>query len=178
MSFNKSSSFIFPLLKLNTQVCLANGMTNCYIGDMKESDTWGEYIYLAFDKDKVNNEFIANTLLRHSDYISSYFTDTVLIVKYSIPEEYKESVVGKFIEGKYSEIDRKYVSENFQEFIRANFGVKSSYKYLVLTKSDNLRNYWEDRLGVTLPENAEVWSRAEKEDEMLHYTYPEEVAII
>jgi hypothetical protein len=87
----------------------------------------------------------------------------------------KEKIVHPFLEGKYSLIDREYVTNNFpeKEFIGFDVFGKPQYKTLtnwkILTKSPELRNWQEERLGVSLPEDAEVWAKPEKKEEIFNY---------
>jgi hypothetical protein len=41
--------------------------------------------------------------------------------------------------------------------------------YKILTKSEELKEYWETILDVELDQNAEVWSIPELEDEIKNY---------
>lgn len=42
---------------------------------------------------------------------------------------------------------------------------------MILNKDPQLREYWEQTLDAVLPEDAEVWSRPEKEEEVKNYTH-------
>jgi len=41
--------------------------------------------------------------------------------------------------------------------------------YKILTRHESVKKRWEERLNVTLPDGAEVWSKPEKEKEILNY---------
>ncbi|MBP7007067.1 MAG: hypothetical protein KBB16_03340 [Candidatus Pacebacteria bacterium] len=87
----------------------------------------------------------------------------------------RENIVKPFIEGKYSQIDREYVKTNFpeKEFIGFDVFGKAQYKklinYKILTKSKELHNWWEERLGCPLPPDAEVWSIPDLKQEVYLY---------
>ena len=87
----------------------------------------------------------------------------------------KNTIIVPFLKGKYSEIDRDYVTKYFkqQEFVGYDSWGYPQYRelinYKVLTKSPDLKEYWEKRLDVELDPDAEVWSRPEEENEILNY---------
>lgn len=70
------------------------------------------------------------------------------------------------MEGKYSEIDRDYVKTNFPKY---NSNASESINYKILTKSKELKEYWETILDVELDSDAEVWSIPELKDEIKYY---------
>ena len=94
---------------------------------------------------------------------------------WTLTDEQKSTIVAPFLEGKYSKIDREYVSKHFPEKEFTGFDVFNApqYKFLVnykiLTKSQELKNWWEERLNCSLPEDAEVWSKPEKKNEIFAY---------
>ena len=84
---------------------------------------------------------------------------------FKVPEEY-EGIVKQFLKGKYSRIDRDYVAENFPkiEIIDGNYYYTNNWK--ILTQHESLKRYWEAEIDAELPEDAEVWSRPIKNDEI------------
>lgn len=85
-------------------------------------------------------------------YEDSYVKNdnVVVVLKFSDADIHK--IVAPFLMGKYSQIDREYVKKNFFPTIHGN----PSLNRLILDKSRILRAYWKDRLGMELPEGAEV----------------------
>lgn len=81
---------------------------------------------------------------------------------FSIPEKYKATVVRPFLKGQYSRIDRAYVEQHFPNdpYHRLYFNRR------VLDRDPSLKEYWEEKIGVTLSEDAEVWSKPKLEDEV------------
>jgi len=80
---------------------------------------------------------------------------------FTISEEDREKVVKPFMEGKYSQIDRAYVDKYFP-------AIPSHKLYgnrLVLDRSKVFKQMWEEKIGVELPEDAEVWSRPTPQNE-------------
>ena len=176
MIANNTSSFILPILGLPVGILLTNGFQSAYLGDETTNPgVWGEYLYLTFDKHELTQELIEELKdhgLLNKTY-QSILDDSIQVYRFDIDEEDSESIVQPFIKGKYSEINREYVKENFYTFVHSESQGKIAHKpimnYLILTKDDKLREYWEDRLGCELPENAEIWSLPEKVDEIYGY---------
>ncbi len=139
-----------------------------YLGneEYEGGDTWGDFLYLHMKND-VTTELITK-LRTHNWYSNEYDPDeytTMFIFK--IDERSKEEIIKPFLLGKYSEISRKYVFDNFDFWLD---GSKRPLNYKVLTKSPDLRRYWEDKLQVYLPPRAEVWSAPLKENEIYGYS--------
>ena len=99
-----------------------------------------------------------------------------------INDDDKETIIMPFVKGKYSQINRTYVKENFPEkeligmdvFGRQQFRKLTNWK--ILNRDESLKDWWEEKLAVSLPEGAEVWSRPEKAQEIFKYyeeVYPE-----
>ena len=86
-----------------------------------------------------------------------------------MPRYVKEEIVDPFLKGKYSEIDRTYVRSHFKQVIMNGYEGIFSKNWMVLNKSPHLKREWESILGVELPEDAEVWSRPTKNEEVYNY---------
>lgn len=83
---------------------------------------------------------------------------------FKVYEPYKESVVSHFLDGRYSQIDRDYVEKHFPKT-----STRLTVNRQVLDKSPVLRKMWERKLDVTLPPEAEVWSKPRLEVEIHGY---------
>jgi hypothetical protein len=157
----KSLSFVLPSLNLT-----ASNIEATYLGDVDYygDNRWGEHFFVLF-KNLTNAQ--SQYLRNREDYVHEY--DPIpnhTMVVFSLNDIIKEQVITPFIDGKYSKIDRFYVDKYFKP--TTSFGTMST-NYLILTKSPILRDFWEERLGVRLPEDAEVWSRPEKKSEVYNY---------
>ncbi len=121
----------------------------------------------------VDHPFIS--FLRENSEQEYRVNDNEIGFIWTLTEDQKSTIVAPFLEGKYSKIDRDYVSKNFPEKEFTGFDVFNApqYKFLVnykiLTKSQELKNWWEERLNCSLPEDAEVWSKPDKKNEIFNY---------
>jgi hypothetical protein len=107
-------------------------------------------------------------LLRgHHRFVESYSpVDGDTLYAFKLSEDEQQKLVKPFVEGRYSKIDRDYVEKFFPNVPHHRlYGNR-----LVLDKSPRLKEAIEDELGVTLPDNAEVWSKPKLEYEL--YGYP------
>ncbi len=130
---------------------------------------WGNYFYIMLKNDAPDS--LKELLKAHRQYVHQYSPEegkTMFVFK--ITSEQYITIVEPFLRGKYSEIDRDYVRLRFP---RISDGQLST-NYLILTKDPILKAYWEsdEKIGMSLPDNAEVWSKAKRQDEV--YGFVEE----
>lgn len=86
------------------------------------------------------------------------------------PEDYKQTIVQPFLEGKYSKINRQYVNQYYKPFTMNEHGERiMSRNWMILHKHDDLRKEWENILDMNLPDDAEVWSRPTKYEEVYNF---------
>ena len=137
------------------------------------NNNWGEYFFIEFDSDLMTENFLKR-IRSDERYVDEFDPEkgiTIFVMSYpeklklamggSITEiEVEKEIVEPFLKGKYSQISRDYAKTLF---------AKSSPNYRILHKDKLIKRYWEKLLSTTLPKDAEVWSRPEKEDEILGY---------
>lgn len=168
----KSSSFILPYLNVDYNTNISNGFKNTFLGDPEFTGTseWGDYIFVEYDSSKLSASF-TELLRSKGTYVDEYDPDKSTTIFVFDLSEIKDSVVKPFLEGKYSKISRKYVKKFFSPEQWSPSGWRKSNNWMILNKDPQLREYWEQTLDVVLPEDAEVWSRPEKEEEVKNYTH-------
>jgi hypothetical protein len=90
-----------------------------------------------------------------------------------LPESLKESYVKPVLAGKYSEADRQVVDLYFpKDPNHARYGNR-----LVFDKSDLWKLDWEKKIGISLPEGAEVYPKAQPKNETYGYIDPSEFGL-
>ncbi len=163
----KSMSFLTYTLNIPSNH-LWKGLVSTYTGnyDVSADDSWGEYLFLMYDENKVDEDQLS-VIRKNRYYVDEYSPEpNRLMFQMKIPTKYKKSVVTPFLQGRYSEMDKEYINT----FFNPTSGIGGySTNYLILTKDKSLRKFWEDQIGIPLPHNAEVWSRPRKEDEVYNY---------
>ena len=158
--------FLLPMLELNNEI--KSNVIMTYIGnyEFEGTDDWGNYLYLEVDN--LINENNIELLRKHKWYVGEYDPTNVSIMFIFQPsEDIRREVVKPFYEGKYSQISKSYVNKYFNT--QSNLGLKP-LQWKICNRNSSMKLYWEERIGVTLPEDAEVWSRPKKQDEIYGYT--------
>jgi len=106
-------------------------------------------------------------LKTHKRFVTSYnLNEDHRMFVFSFEDNFKQSVVSPFLAGKYSKIDRDYVNMFFPREIISGITRRPSMNWMILNKSPKIREQWEDILDVSLPEDAEVWSRPLETEEI------------
>ena len=167
MSFNKTTSFILPILDLDWPTLQDFGFQNSYIGDKTYSgnEDWDKFIYIKFNAEKMSRK-LKKDLRSHTLYHDSYYPKlNEFIVVFKPTKEDADTIIKPFISGKYSEIDRKYVTDCFPENTIVDGKYRQSSNWQILNKSKSMREYWEEKLDANLGEQ-EVWSKPEKSEEV------------
>ena len=157
-----TSIFIVPTLSIGKEKLLDNGFVNGYIKDNKRDIQYENAVYLLFkpeDLDKFRN-FLDGEYEKTKSIIDDYdYEDGYVVVVYEINPKLKNDIE-LIKQGKYSK-----TSPSFQGIfpkviqIRKN-GLRRdeiSLQYRVFNKTEDLVKFWEDKLGVDLPSDVEVW---------------------
>jgi hypothetical protein len=157
-----TSIFIVPTLSIGKDKLLDNGFVNGYIKDNKRDIQYENAVYLLFkpeDLDKFR-DFLDGEYEKTKSIIDDYdYEDGYVVVVYEINPKLKKDIE-LIKQGKYSQ-----TSPAFQGIfpkvvqIRKN-GLRRdeiSLQYRVFNKTEDLVQFWEDKLGVDLPEDVEVW---------------------
>jgi len=175
MDYSKTTHFILPVLNFtgSFQDLKRDGFVNSYLGWSKHlNDVYGRYLYVVFDNYSISDKRIQE-IEQHDKFIDRIILDNVSVYLFSLDESFQRSVIDPFLKGKYSMIDRGFVEDKHPMYSSNSMDPYHKNKArLVLDKSDEIRDEWEDRLATRLPENAEVWSIPCKETEVLDYLLP------
>ena len=169
----KSTSFLVPMMNFSGSVYPS--LIGSYIGNVEyEGDAdWGNYLYLEYEYDK-NKQYIYNEIREHAQFIDELHDDNSIIFILKFTDKQRETIVNPFKEGKYSKIDRNYVAKYFPKYNREG-RVSNNWRILMKDEWDrpnyiiSLRDYWEGRIGIPIPVDAEVWDRPMKREEVRGY---------
>jgi hypothetical protein len=157
----KITAFVLPILDLGLPYLNKNGFKDSYLGDSEYTGTneWGENLFLRFHTDLIQDT-LENTLMSSEEFITSYASGEnaeYTIFVFDLDDQIRETIIKPFLDGKYSEIDRVYVKNNFPKYVKGSNGrLKNSRNYKILHKDPKLAEQWEERLGVTFTEEMEV----------------------
>jgi len=157
-----TSIFIVPTFSIGRDKLLDNGFVNGYIKDARKDIQYENAVYLLFkpkDLDKFRL-FLDKEYERTKSIIDDYdYEDGYVVVVYEINPRLK-SDIELIKQGKYSQ-----TSPAFQGIFPKNVQIKKnglrrdeiSLQYRVFNKTEDLVQFWEDKLGIEMPEDLEVW---------------------
>lgn len=165
---NLSAYFVTPTLSMRQHTTLdpfgKDYFVDTFLGDGAYEEEVGTYFYFLYHD--TMPDALRNAYERHPLYVTQYSPEEgVVMYKFKVPEEYKETVMKPFLRGKYSEVDRDYVESNFSKSPAS----PHYWNRLILDKADDVRNWQEERIGVELPPDAEVWDKPKLENEVYRY---------
>ena len=170
-----TSICIVPTLKINRDDMFENNCINGYVEDLRRDVQYENAVYLLFkpkDLDRFR-DFLDEEYERTKSIIDDYdYEDGYVVVVYEINPRLKDDIE-LVKQGKYSQTSRKF-QDIFPKAIqiRKN-GLRRdeiSLQYRVFNKTDDLRQFWEDKLGVEIEEDMEVWHGFFDEFEILDIT--------
>jgi hypothetical protein len=167
-----TSIFIVPTLSIGKDKLLDNGFVNGYIKDNKRDIQYENAVYLLFkpeNLDKFRN-FLDGEYERTKSIIDDYdYEDGYVVVVYEINPRLKGDVE-LIKQGKYSQTSPAFQG-SFPKVVQIKKnGLRRdeiSLQYRVFNKTEDLVKFWEDKLGIELPDDVEVWHGFFEENEVL-----------
>jgi len=167
-----TSIFIVPTLKINRDKLFSNGFLNAYTKDVKKDIQYENAVYLLFhppDMEKFQ-AFLDGEYERTTSLIDDYdYEGGFVILVYELNKKFNKDF-DLVKQGKYSK-----TSDEFQKlFPKVIKIVKNglhqdevSLQYRIFRKTVDIQEYWENKLGVNLGSDMEVWPIFEEDKEVL-----------
>jgi hypothetical protein len=157
-----TSIFIVPTLSIGKEKLIDNGFVNGYIKDGMRDTQYENAVYILFKPENLDKfrVFLVGEYERTKSIIDDYdYEDGYVVVVYEINPKLKNDIE-LIKQGKYSK-----TSPAFQGIFPKVVQIKKkglrrdeiSLQYRVFNKTDDLVQFWEDKLGMQLPEDLEVW---------------------
>lgn len=167
-----TSIFMVPTLKINKDRLADHNFINAYIKDVNREVDYKNAVYLLFKPTSFSafNHFVENEYDRSPQIVDDYdYEGGFVVLVYVLNASYIDDFE-LIKQGKYSK-----TSTSFQElFPKVVKIVKNglhkdeiSLQHRIFRKSDDLKEYWENRIGATLPHDMEVWEKFIEENEVL-----------
>lgn len=165
-----------PTLIVPKDALRSNGFINAYIKDVDRDDHYKDSIYLLFKPENLDKfrEFLDSEYERTKNVIEDYdYNDGYVVVVYQLNNKYEKDF--NFIkEGKYSKTSIEF-QNMFPKVIKiTRNGLHKdeiSLQYRIFNKSEDLVNFWEEKLGINLEQtvgkNYEVWEGFDESKEIL-----------
>lgn len=170
-----TSIFIVPTLSIGREKLIDNGFVNGYIKDGMRDTQYENAVYILFKPENLDKfrVFLDGEYERTKSIIDDYdYEDGYVVVVYEINSKLKNDIE-LIKQGKYSK-----TSPAFQGIFPKVVKIKKnglhkdeiSLQYRVFNKTEDLVQFWEDKLGIELPEDLEVWHGFFEEFETLDLT--------
>jgi len=169
---NITSIFFVPTFKIGREKLMKNGYINGYQKDNSLSHNYEDCIYILFKPEDMDmfQMFLDDEYERTKLIVDDYdYEGGYVVLVYKLDPKFKKDyeLIKK---GKYSK-----TSPEFQLLFPKVIKVKTngftkdeiSLQYRVFNKTEDLKEYWEDKLGVEFDETMEVWSIYEEKNEIL-----------
>jgi hypothetical protein len=178
MSIKKTitSIFMVPTLKFPKDSLKQNGFINGYIKDNGRDTEYENSIYILFKPENLDKfrEFLDSEYERTKSIIEDYdYEDGYVVVVYQLNDKYKKDY-NLIKEGKYSKTSKAFQNE-FPKLVtvikESTMKEEMSLQTRVFLKTEDLIDFWEEKLGLNLKElfgdDYEVWDGWEEEKEIL-----------
>ncbi len=168
-----TSIFMVPTLKAPKDALRNNGFINGYIKDETAEHHYEGCIYLLFRPDNIDQfrEFLDAEYERTKDIVEDYdYEGGYVVVVYKLNTSYdKDFDLVK--RGKYSRTSKTFQTQ-FPKVIKITKNGLSkdeiSLQYRIFNRTDDLIDFWEDKLGVDFDDDQEVWDGFEEQREILN----------
>ena len=168
-----TSIFIVPTLSIGKERLLDNGYINGYIKDNRKEVQYENCVYLLFRPENLDRfrDFLDEEYERTKSIIDDYdYEDGFVVVVYVLNSRLDDDI-SLIKQGKYSQTSKKF-QEIFPKVVkikRAGYSKDEiSLQFRVFNKTDDLRQFWEDKFGVEFDEDMEVWGGFIEKDEILN----------
>lgn len=157
-SNNLTRNFLLPLMG-KPHSWYGDCLIGVYLGDdnQPELEAVGR-IFLLISNVKAGENLILNLRSQKSYVIEYKVSDFETMVVLNLPARFLKDY-DIFIKGKYSTL-----SHDAKKLILEN-SVADGTNAKILRRDPALREQWEERLGISLPEDAEVYQRPEPQTE-------------
>ena len=164
--------FMVPTLKIDREKLKSNEFINAYITDGKRDVQYNNAIYLVFhpkdlDKFKV---FLDDEYERTKSIIDDYdYEGGFVVLVYELNKKFnKDFSLVKM--GKYSKTSPEFQAL-FPKVVKINNNGKQkdevSLQYRIFNQTEDLREYWEEKIGVKFDDSMEVWQGFIEDNETL-----------
>lgn len=168
-----TSIFFVPTLNIGRENLKDNGFVNGYVQDGERDVQYENCVYLLFHPKNLDRfkEFLDKEYERTKSIIDDYdYEDGYVVVVYELDKTYdKDFALVK--QGKYSKTS-KHFQTLFPKVLKVKSGNLSqdqiSLQYRIFNKTEDLKQYWEEKLGVEFDDDVEYWQGWIEENEILN----------
>lgn len=173
MKKTMTSIFFVPTLKIGKEKLTKNGYINGYQKDDSQEVQYENCIYILFKPENMDvfKEFLDNEYERTKSVVDDYdYEDGYVVVVYKLMPKFKKDYQ-LIKQGKYSKTSPEFQAL-FPKIVKitknGQLRDEISLQYRVFNKTEDLKVYWEEKIGVDFDDSMEVWSGWNDENEILN----------
>ncbi len=168
-----TSIFMIPTLKISKDLLKNNGFINGYLQDIDKDIQYENAVYILFKPDDLDRfrNFLEGEYERTKDIIEDYdYKDGFVVVVYKLNPKFKKDY-NIIKTGKYSKTSKEF-QKLFPKKIKIIKGKLTkdeiSLQYRIFNKTEDLIQFWENKIGIYFQENNEAWSGFDESEEILN----------
>lgn len=167
-----STIFMVPTLKIPKEKLKENGFINGYEFDADRDIPYQNAVYLLFKPKDMHKfrSFLDEEYERTTNIIEDYdYGKGFVIVVYKLDKNLLKDF-DLIKEGKYSKTSKKFQNEFNKTTKLMRQGVVTeevSLQYRIFNKTQDLIDFWEDKLDIIFNQDQEVWQIYDKTREVL-----------
>jgi hypothetical protein len=168
-----STIFIVPTLSIGRERLKEVGFINAYIKDELRDVQYENAVYLLFHPENLDKFklFLDDEYERTKNIIDDYdYEDGFVVIVYKLDPKFRADY-GLVKLGKYSKTSPEFQAM-FSKVVKvAKNGLKKdeiSLQFRIFNKTEDLKVYWEEKLGVEFDDSMEVWQGWIDEKESLN----------
>jgi hypothetical protein len=170
---NISTLFMVKPLNITKERLEMNGFINAYCRDAEQDYHYENCVYLLFkptDMDRFSS-FLEEEKERTDDIVDDYdYEGGYIVLVYKLNQRFKKDY-DLIRQGLYSKTSREF-QELFPKVTKIVKNGKHrdeiSLQYRIFNKTQDLINFWEDKIGARFSSNQEVWEGFQEERETLN----------
>jgi hypothetical protein len=177
-----TSIFMVPTLGIDKEKLKSNNFLNAYVKDARKDIQYENCVYLLFQPEDLDvfKDFLDQEYERTQQVIDDYdYEEGFVVVVYKLDKKYKRDFE-LVTHGKYS-----LTSEGFQSKFPKVVKLKKnglnrdeiSLQYRIFNRTEDLIQFWEDKLGVSFADDQEVWNGFFEDEETLNLNNIKELCL-
>lgn len=166
-----STIFFAPTI-INVEAAENNGFQNAYVSDKGSETDYPDSIYLLFKPTNMDKfkDFLDHEYERGSTIIEDYdYADGYIVLVYQLDMEFRKDFT-LIKRGQYSKTSKEFQAlfpKTKKVLEDAKWISKMSVQHRIFNKTEDLIEYWEEKIGVKFKHDMEVWRGFSEEEEIL-----------
>lgn len=167
-----STIFMLPTLKISKEKLSENGFINCFEFDEGHDVSYPNAIFLLFKPTdfRTFRAFLDEEYERTTNIIEDYdYGKGFVVVVYKLDNKYVKDF-NLIRNGRYSKTSKAFQSlfnKTIKIIRNGTYAEEISLQFRIFNKTKDLIDFWEEKMGIRLAADMEVWQAYEKEREIL-----------